>query len=500
MIIAHEQSLSKVVAGQVAKIIEFLDESRRQGKRLDEVERGVLKHVQSLGRILLQGFIQAAGDGDVGKTHKHDGQILHRSPELHSKPYRSVLGVLEVRRYVYAKEERQKATVPLDQQLGLPEDEQSYVLEDWIGRLTARMSYAEAVTLLEEMGVSTSVRAAETVTARLAEGVEGFRSQRTPVAAEPEAEVLVVSADGKGVPMRKSLEQRLLDEHGVRPHKRPCTTTYEKASKRPLRNTAAGRKQMASVGVAYSVEAWPRTTKSLLDELHRQDGPPRPSLRNKRYWAEMTLVLEEDVSLGSARLFQALRRELQARDAKHDKPWICLMDGQSSLWKLQEEYLPEAIGILDLYHVTEKLWQAAYDFHPEASAAAERFVDRYLEMLLEGKVGYAMGVFRRFVKERSGHRQKTKGLKEAIRYFEANRGAMRYDEYLAAGYPIGSGVVEGACRHVVKDRLEQTGMRWHIEGAQAVLDLRTTCLNGEWPALLQHRVRTEQERLYGQAA
>ena len=77
---------------------------------------------------------------------------------------------------------------------------------------------------------------------------------------------------------------------------------------------------------------------------------------------------------------------------------------------------------------------------------------------------------------------------------------MRYHEYLAAGYPIGSGVVEGACRHVVKDRMEGTGMRWTIEGARAVLDLRTTNLNDQWSAFLDYRVRHEQQCLYGQAA
>ncbi len=77
---------------------------------------------------------------------------------------------------------------------------------------------------------------------------------------------------------------------------------------------------------------------------------------------------------------------------------------------------------------------------------------------------------------------------------------MRYDEYLAAGYPIGSGVVEGACRHLVKDRLEQTGMRWTVNGAQAMLHLRAIYLNGQWNAFVNYRIETEQARLYTQKA
>ena len=501
MIIAHERLYGKVAARQWKEILGFLEDCGQQRKRLDEVERGVFQRVMELGRVLLQGFIDKAGDGDVGETLEHDGRVLRRSPEPHAKPYRCLFGVLTVSRYVYAKGERQKAlAIPLDERLGLPCGEQSYVLEDWMGRLTARMPYPEAVALLREMGVNTSVRATETVVARLAEYVEGFRAARQPVAADSEGAVLVVSADGKGVPMRRSLEQRLQEEHGVRPHKRQHKTDYEKAEKRRMRGTPASRKQMAYVGVAYGIAPWPRSAQSLLDEMHRNEKQQdRPSPQNKRYWAEMTQVQKDQVCPGAARLFRALRQELLARDAGRRKPWICLMDGQRSLWELLKKHLPEAVGILDLFHVTEKLWQAAYDFHPEASAAAEQFVDRYLRMLLEGKVGCVIGVLRRFLNQRSGHQLKTKGLKEAVRYFEANRRAMRYDEYLAAGYPIGSGVVEGACRHVVKDRMECTGMRWQIEGAQAVLHLRTTYLNREWSAFITHRIQTEQNSRYGQA-
>ena len=73
---------------------------------------------------------------------------------------------------------------------------------------------------------------------------------------------------------------------------------------------------------------------------------------------------------------------------------------------------------------------------------------------------------------------------------------MRYDEYLAAGYPIGSGVAEGACRHLVKDRMEQTGMRWTVAGAQAMLHVRALYVNDQWDDFLEFRVEQEQARLY----
>ena len=91
---------------------------------------------------------------------------------------------------------------------------------------------------------------------------------------------------------------------------------------------------------------------------------------------------------------------------------------------------------------------------------------------------------------------KSKQLSAVIGYLERNRRFMRYDKYLAAGFPIGSGVAEGACRHLVKDRMELTGMRWRIPGAQAMLNLRAVYLNGDWDAFQHHRIRAERRRLY----
>jgi hypothetical protein len=95
---------------------------------------------------------------------------------------------------------------------------------------------------------------------------------------------------------------------------------------------------------------------------------------------------------------------------------------------------------------------------------------------------------------------KRQRLRTAITYYQNNRQHMRYDEYLAAGYPIGSGVAEGACRHLVKDRLERTGMRWSLDGARTMLHLRALYLNGDWNAFVEHRIIQEQTALYAQAA
>ncbi len=113
-----------------------------------------------------------------------------------------------------------------------------------------------------------------------------------------------------------------------------------------------------------------------------------------------------------------------------------------------------------------------------------------------GEVRYVIAGLRRMATKRRLSSAKQKKVTQVCNYFQRNRDRMRYDEYLAAGFPIASGVIEGACRHVVKDRMERAGMRWTIDGAQAMLDLRSTSINDQWSAFQTHRITTETQRLH----
>ena len=139
----------------------------------------------------------------------------------------------------------------------------------------------------------------------------------------------------------------------------------------------------------------------------------------------------------------------------------------------------------------------AHCFHREGSEAAEEFVTERLRRLLNGKVGAVIEELRQMASANGLKGQRRQTVQRATGYFANNRERMRYDEYLAAGYPIGSGVAEGACRHVVKDRLERAGMRWTVTGAQAMLRVRAVYVNGDWEVFLEKRIQTEQQRLYG---
>jgi hypothetical protein len=186
---------------------------------------------------------------------------------------------------------------------------------------------------------------------------------------------------------------------------------------------------------------------------------------------------------------------------RHDHRWLrpmaFLYDGQEALWAARARHLPAGgVDILDLLHVTPRLWQAAHVFHPEGSEAAEAIVRaRCLRVLHGGVAGVIRGLREMATKHGlSGSRKKT--IAQVCGYFHKNRGRMRYDDYLAAGYPIASGVIEGACRQLVKDRMERAGMHWTPAGAQAMLDVRSVYVNGAWDEYQAYRIDCETQRLY----
>ncbi len=199
-------------------------------------------------------------------------------------------------------------------------------------------------------------------------------------------------------------------------------------------------------------------------------------------------------------LFCRLWSELAHRNPGDERPVVCLMDGERALWEAKKVYFAGAVGVLDIFHVMERLWAVSHSLHKEGSKEASRFVAQGLRHLLEGRVGSVLGGWRQRLTKGQSSSSRRRVIESAIEYFENNRDHMRYDEYLAAGYPIGSGVAEGACRHLVKDRMEQAGMRWTVAGAQAMLHVRGLYLNDEWEDYMKLHIEREQDRLYRQSA
>jgi hypothetical protein len=477
MILTQEVAILKSQE-QFDEMLDFVRHAAREGTAIDQVERGLWSRLLSLGHAMLESFVQAQGTGDLGPTIEHAGRTLRRLERPHDRRYVSIFGELTIPRHVYGTRETQKhELVPLDARLNLPEGEFSYVLQDWDQHLCVQGPYAEArETVQEILGLGQSVRSLEDMNLTMSEPVESFRqSQPTPPAKEEEA-ILVLSSDGKGVPMRKEEMAR---------------------SGRRKKGEKANKKRMACVGAVYTIAPFVRSADDVVDEVMREKARKnRPAPQHKEVRAELTRPIDGQEVNGKDRIFGWFQQQVAARNPTGDKPVVCVMDGERALWQMLASYLVGIVCILDLFHVLERLWQAAHCFHAEGSDEATAFVTERLKRLLEGKVGYVIGGLKQM-----GYKQRLKGaklkqLESAIGYLHNNRRFMRYDEYLAAGYPIGSGVAEGTCRHLVKDRMERTGMRWQVPTAQAMLDLRAVHVSGQWDGFQCYRVKAECHRLY----
>jgi hypothetical protein len=457
MIMTKEEGFLKAQASFL-DLVALVEKALETEPRVDELERDLLRSLWRLGLILMQAFVAGQGDGDVGETMSvpERAMPLRRLPDKHGRRYVSIFGELHLDRWVYGTREDQRIEhVPLDARLGLPANDFSYVLEDWAQRLCVKEAFAESASVLESLlGISLSVRSLE-------------------------GELLVSTSDCKGVPMC-----------------RPAATL--KMGLRRKKGEKANKKQMACVGAVYSIAPFVRTADDILDEVVRHErAGQRPQPQHKRLWAELTRPYAGEVRHAKDAVFAAMSDDLIRRNRGVQRPVIYLSDGERALWEKQREYFPWAIGILDLFHVLERLWLAAHCLHREGSTEAELFVSQRLRALLEGKVTTVITGLRSLARGQPSGKRRT--LTQVANYYDHNREHMHYDEYLAKGYPIGSGVAEGACRHLVKDRMEQTGMHWKIPGAQAMLDLRAIYLNGDWDNFMAHRIAKEQETLYQMA-
>ncbi len=472
-------------------IVERLHAATERQQPIHQVEEMIFRQLLVMGRSLLQAFLASSGDGDVGPILTLAGEgpddlprAWPRLDQPRRRPYLSIFGGIEITRAGYGQDRLEAA--PLDAQLHLPRRQYSYLLQQWLGLFVVDDAHAEAIKKLQTiLGLGISVKASEDLNREQGSDVEPFQNHLPTPEPTEEGSILVVTADCKGVPLVRS---------ALPPGDPTETPLPASANRRRGKGEKANKKKMAAVGAVYTIEPFVRVADEVIDEVMREKaGERRPEPTHKRVRAELLV--------GKVALFLWLADEVIRRDPTRAKPLVFLSDGERALHDRQGEYLPEdAICILDLFHVMERLWKAAWCFFDESTQKREahRWVEKELRMLLEGKVGYVIGGLRQMRTKRGLKGSRAKTVREVVGYLARNRARMRYDEYLAAGYPIGSGVVEGACRHLVKDRLERAGMRWHPDGAQAMLNLRATYLNGEWESYWTYHAEQEDERLYGE--
>ena len=440
---------------------------------LHQIESQQQDKGREVQRLLLQAHLQQRGHGDVGpalRVPAPEGALLYSHRRLGTRSLTTVFGAVEILRMGYSRPGT-AGFFPLDQKLALPARSFSYELQRRLVKAAVQNPFLESVqTIAELTGVSVSKRSLEEILPDAAQDFDAFYRQRPPTSAT--GSILGAAVDGKGIAM-------------IKPERATPTA-------RPTKGQKANKKRMATVATVFTRAAWVRTPQQVIEGLFpdrarvkASPAPPRPE--HKRVWASLVK--------GKTAVIQEVAEEMDRRDPARSMIRLALTDGERAL-QIRVDQTPQVTLILDLIHVLEKLWKAAYVFHPEGSLAADLWVmDRALRILF-GEAGQVVKGIRQSITKRSISGAKRKTLESVARYLYANRSRMRYDEYLANGWPIASGPVEGACKNLIKDRMERSGMRWSEAMAEAIVQLRAVYLSGDFDNYWRFHIDRDQQRLY----
>jgi hypothetical protein len=497
MKIAHSLSADKTerLVDMAVELQQFVDQAAVDGESLYETEKGILAKVLKIGHLAIDRFLERQGDGDLGPTvQTEDGVELQRSESPVERPLRTVFGEHAFDAYVYAPGSKRKIALrPIDARLNLPAGKYSYLLEEFSQYFCVEQAFGQAADSFQTvLGQKLSVDTLERTNQRVGEQASDYLdSLPTPPAVE-EGELLVATADGKGVPL-------IRDNVEVPPVHGP----------KPLR---PGNRRMATLACVYSVDPYVRTAEDVVAALFRdeqaKDATARPRPCHKRMTACFPTVEEvgsdDELSIrGDIRAWTWAADQICQRRAD-EQVLVRLCDGQESLWRAADiclglegqKRLKNVVDVLDVIHVSGYVWSVGRALYGKNESSVESFVRDRLLRILQGEAPGVIRGIRRMATERGLCGQKLKDVKTACNYLENNLERMRYDEYLAAGYPIASGVIEGACRHLVKDRMERTGMRWREPRAGSMLFVRALEVTDLWDPFQIHRQTAERKRLH----
>lgn len=451
-----------------------------------ELERTLEQRGRELLRQLLQAHLEVRGPGEAaGPVTGADG-VAREEAHGHTRGLETVFGEVEVARVGYGAD-GVASLHPLDADLNLPPEHYSLEVRRRVAEEAAKGSFDEAVHALRAAtGAQVGKRQVEELVGRAAQDFAAFYQERAEYRpAEATGPILVLSADGKGVVMRHADLREATRKEAARA--RP------KMRHRRSRGEKRHAKRMATVAAVYTLAPYVRTPEAVLGGLapqHGREPPDRPRPERKRVWA--SLEQEPDAVLREA------FREARRRDPEGQKRWVALVDGnEPQLEILHQLFRREGYHawiVLDFLHVAERVWKAGRDFHPEDSEDLEAWVTQRLLAILRGRASSVAAGMRRSATRQGLAPAAREGVDGCANYLLKYAPYLRYDRYLQAGLPIGTGVIEGACRHLVKDRMDRTGARWSLQGAEAVLRLRALRSSGDFDAYWRFHEEQEYRR------
>ena len=449
-------------------------------------EEGLAERVREIGQRLFQAYlaVRAAAEPRLAEVTGPDGVVRRRAERGRTRALASVFGPVVVSRIAY-----RAAGVPavhrLDAGLDLPLGRHSHGLAKLTASEAVRGALEQAcVQVRIRTGCKLGTRQAQQLVRAAAADSGGFYASR-PRPAAGLGEVVVLSCDGKGIRMRPG---------ELRPEAaRKAARSAPKQDGRLSQGEVRTRRRMAEVGAVYVITPAPRATGDILGPGPRADGP---GARHK--W------LTASVAGDCAAVVAAVFAEAGRRDPGHERTWIALADGnKDQIRQIQAQAAARGITvtiIVDLIHVTEHLWDAAWCFFPRDSRDAGGWVRARTAQILDGGPAAAAAVAAALRTAAAGlGKTRRKTAEKTAGYLEAKAPYLDYPRALAAGWPIATGVIEGACRHLVKDRMDITGARWGVQTAEAILKLRALHANGDFDAYWTWHLHREHERNHPRA-
>lgn len=420
-------------------------------------------------RQLLQDHLDLRAPGVVldGPVVGSDG-VVRTHATLGSRGLGSLFGRVQVCRTSYGRPGATRLH-PLDGELNLPVGLYSHGVQRRVAEEAARGSYDETIASLRRAtGSLIAKRQALQLVVLAAQDFDSFYEARS-AAASPSAgqsgAIMVISVDGKGIVMRKE-DLRAATRRAAEKRCHKMSTRLSKGEKK-------NAKRMATVAAVYTIKPFRRSPSDVIRELRAvqdlQEKLQRPRPEKKRVWASLVKEPEDVIEEAFA--------EARRRDPLRQKRWVALVDGNKTQLRLLHEkagqFGVQLTVILDLIHVIEYLWKAVTAFCNDGTREAEAWVTERLVRVLHGQASQVAAGIRRSATLRGVCGKRRKRVDKCAGYLLKHASYLHYNEYLADGLPIATGVIEGACRHLIKDRFDISGARWGLQGAEAVLRVRS---------------------------
>jgi hypothetical protein len=446
-------------------------------------EKHLLVLVFQLGCLFFQLFLVYRHEKMDYSKWINTGQYYKRTEPVVRK-IKTVFGqVVYWRTYLVKKDGSGDGFHPLDAVLGLTRDGFSPFIISLATRLATRVSFGTCTILFECFyNWSPSTDSIEQLVLGLGREAGAYMEVVEPP--EGDGEVLVIEIDGKATPTATASE--LNKRRGKRKQDKPSCCQRHRGRSNRKNNKKNRRKKGDKSKNGRSI------TIVVMYTLKRGEEGLLHGPINKIVWASYA---PRKVMFDWART-QATKRGFPPGT---DKRIHIAVDGEKCLREGMEKLFENATFVLDIRHVEEYLWKVGRAYYNEGSDELEVLVGELIDLVYQGRSGELVSRLKewkqKLSKRANRDKKKREVLSRVINYLEPRMDMLNYQEYLDEDLPIATGIVEGAARYVVGERMDCAGMRWIPGRAEALLQLRCIELNGDWDKFFDWGFKRRREKL-----